>query len=306
MKRVLLTGGTGFIGRHTIPLLNQQGYDIHAITSKDSIEGLSDDLVTWHSVDLLDPQRVEAICEAVSPTHLLHLAWYDDPNDRMTSEKNMQWVEATLQLIREFVANGGKRIVLGGSCTEYDWQYGYCSEDITPMQPQSIYGECKSSLHKMLTKYTGQMEVSFACGRIFFVYGPHESENRLVAYAIRSLLKREQAGLSHGHQMRDYLHVADVADALVTLLESDVVGAVNIGSGRAVKLREIVDLIGEKLNGKDLLDYGPVESKFDSPVVMADTTRLRDELGWTAKFDLKKGIENTISWWKKEIKITTD
>ncbi|MFH5833513.1 NAD-dependent epimerase/dehydratase family protein [Halalkalibaculum sp. DA384] len=304
MEKIILTGATGFIGTHTIPFLQDLGYDVHAVTSKDNTRDLRDD-VTWHSVDLLNADQVAALCERVKASGLLHLAWYDDPKQRMTSGHNIEWVEATLHLARRFAENGGERIVFGGSCTEYDWKYGYCSEGITPTQPESIYGECKTSVHNILEKFSAKTGLSYVTGRIFFVYGPHEAENRLVAYAIRSLLMNKQANFSHGNQMRDYLHVADVADALVALLASEVTGAVNIGSGRAVKLREIVDLAGEKLDGTDLLHYGPVESKFDSPVVLADITRLRDEVGWTPHFDLEDGIDDTIEWWKKELNVAT-
>ncbi|MCW9706756.1 NAD-dependent epimerase/dehydratase family protein [Fodinibius salsisoli] len=303
MEKILLTGATGFIGRHTIPILREQGYDVHGITSKGNTTGL-EDTATWHSVDLLDAGQVNKLCREIQADSLMHLAWYDNLKDRMTSEKNVEWVEATLHLARAFAVNGGKRFVMGGSCTEYDWQYGYCNENRTPTVPQSIYGECKASVHKILEKYSQKMGFSYASGRIFFVYGPYEEENRLVAYAIRSLIMKQQANFSHGNQMRDYLHVADVADALVSILSSDISGAINIGSGRAVKLREIVDLVGTKLNGLDLLEYGPVESKFDSPVVMADITKLRDEVGWTPKYDLESGIGDTINWWKTKLEIT--
>jgi len=304
MKKVIVTGATGFIGRHTIPILQELEYDIHAITSKSDRNDLRQD-INWHSVDLLKPDEVTGLCRTIKANYLLHLGWYDNPSDRMISEQNIKWVEASLHLAREFAGNGGKRMVLGGSCTEYDWRYGYCSESITPTHPESMYGECKSALHKILEKYARKQGLSYASGRIFFVYGPYEQEKRLVTYAIRSLLMRKKANLSHGHQMRDYLYVGDVADALVTLLTSDVTGAVNIGSGRAVKLREIVNLVGEKLNGLGLLTYGPVESTFDSLVVMADISRLRDELDWEPKYDLEDGIEETINWWKDEIKATT-
>lgn len=305
MKNVIVTGATGFIGLHTIPLLKELGYTVHAITSKAVGKQAVNDNVTWHSVDLLDSDEVKDLCQTIKASHLLHLAWYDNAKDRMISDQNIKWVEASLHLAWQFTENGGKRMVLGGSCTEYDWQYGYCNEERTPTRPGSIYGECKSSLHNILQKYAEKKELSYASGRIFFVYGPHEQENRLVAYAIRSLLMRKQANMSHGNQMRDYLHVADVADALVNLLDSDATGAVNIGSGRSVKLREIVDLIGEKLDGLELLEYGPVVSKFDSPLVMADITKLRGELGWQPKFDLEQGIDNTIDWWKEKMKVTT-
>ena len=305
MKKLLVTGARGFIGKHTIPLLQKMGYDIHAVTSK-PITNKSRDTIKWHSVNLLNTEEVADLCRSLKATHLLHLAWYDNASDRMTSTKNLEWVEATLQLAREFAENGGRRMVFGGSGTEYDWKFGYCNEELTPTKPESIYGQCKTSVHAILEKYAREKGISYASGRIFFVYGPHEQEKRLVAYAIRSLLMRQKANMSHGNQMRDYLHVADVADALVMLLASELTGAVNIGSGRAVKLREIVDMVGEKLDGLDLLAYGPVESKFDNPLVMADITKLREELKWQPKHDLESGIEDTIRWWKNELKITTD
>lgn len=303
MRKIIVTGARGFIGSHTIPFLKERGYEIHAITSKSTSLELRDDVI-WHSVDLRDAHQVMVLCNEVRADSLLHLAWYDNPEDRMVSKKNIEWVVATLNLAREFAVNGGERFVMGGSCTEYDWQYGYCSEYRTPTTPQSIYGECKASVHNILEKYARKVGLSYACGRIFFVYGPHEAKNRLVAYAIRSLIMKQKANFSHGHQMRDYMHVADVADALITLLASDLNGAINIGSGRASQLREIVGLAAKKLNGPHLLSYGPVGSTFDSPLVMADITRLRDELGWTPKYDLERGIDDTIKWWKEELKVT--
>src|SRR5699024_11245287 len=71
----------------------------------------------------------------------------------MTSTQNMAWVEASLHLARNFTESGGSKIVLGSSCAEYDWQYGYCHEEITPISPHSLYGECKASLNKIFKKY---------------------------------------------------------------------------------------------------------------------------------------------------------
>lgn len=300
MEKVVLTGASGFIGKHTIPYLKSQGFDIHALIVSEKTDDLDKD-ITWHTIDIFDFKKISEFCREIKASNLLHLAWLGGDKDRMTSSININWVEASLHLVRQFAENDGKRIVMAGSCNEYDWQYGYCSEKITPNNPESLYGECKSSVNRIVEKYAQKNGISYSSGRIFFVYGPHEQEKRLVAYAIRSLLKKQKAALSHGNQIRDYLHVDDVADALVKLLVSDVTGTVNIGSGCAVKLREIVDLIGEKLDGKELLDYGPVESKFDSPVVLADITRLRNELGWKPKYDLDQGLEDTIEWWKNEL-----
>jgi nucleoside-diphosphate-sugar epimerase len=298
MNKVIITGATGFIGRQTIPFLKSLDFDIYAVTSKGKTEVRDD--ISWHSVDIFDYDRVADFCKEVGAANLLHLAWHDDPKERMTSPKNLDWVEASLHLTRAFTENGGERMILAGSCAEYDWRYGYCSEDITPTNPVSLYGECKASLNRIIEKYCRDQGTSYACGRIFFVYGPHDSEDRLIAYVIRSLLMGQSADISNGNQIRDYLHVKDVAGALVKLLRSDVEGPVNIGSGQPKTLRDIVDLVGRKLDNPELITYESNDGRRnENPVVIADITRLRDELRWSPTYDLDKGIEDTINWWKE-------
>lgn len=303
MDKVIITGATGFIGRHAVPLLKSHGFDIHAITSKPVSRPMQGG-VSWHTVDIFDYERVLAFCRQLSASHLLHLAWHDDPGERMTSPRNLAWVEASLHLVRAFSENGGRKIVLAGSCAEYDWQYGYCNEKITPLEPESLYGECKASLNRILEKYCEAMGVAYACGRIFFVYGPNEAEERLVPNLIQSLLANRQAAITHGSIIRDYLHVADVADALVKLLVSRVDGPVNIASGEPLSLQEVCELIGRKLQKPGLVKCeSHTASDAVAPVLFASVNRLRDELNWRPKYDLEKGLDNTIQWWKDKQKV---
>ena len=303
MEKIIVTGATGFIGRHAIQSLQKQGYDIHAITSKEKREHISNN-ITWHSVDLFDYAKVADFCRQVGATDLLHLAWYDDHKQRMTSLNNVAWVETSLHLIRKFAQNGGQKIVLAGSCAEYDWRYGYCNEERTPTNSDSIYGICKASLNNIAEKYCKDQGIKYSCGRIFSVYGSNESKRRLIPYVITSLLKGQQAKLNHVNKIRDYLHVSDVADALVTLMETDEKGAINIGSGQPINIGEIVAMIGKKLKSEELIVYKNKNSTQDQhPVIFADITKLRDELGWIPKYDLESGIDETIDWWKDRLKI---
>lgn len=303
MERIIVTGATGFIGRQTIRILQNYDFEIHAITSKDKREDLADDIF-WHSVDLFDYPKVADVCREIEATNLLHLAWVDDHKERMTSLVNIAWVEASLHLTRRFADNGGQRMVLGGSCAEYDWRYGYCNEELTPTEPGTLYGECKSSLNRIIEKYSQERGIHYSCGRIFSVYGPYELESRLVPHVINSLLAGRQAEIKHPNQIRDYLHVTDVADALVRLLISGISGPVNIASGQAKTLREIAELIGRKLDKKELIIYGNENGiRDEASVVFADISRLRKEVGWVPKYDLDKGINTTIDWWKDQLKI---
>jgi nucleoside-diphosphate-sugar epimerase len=301
MKKVLLTGATGFIGRHCLPLLIAQGYEVHAVYAKAA--GGEHPGLQWHKANLLDPSQIYMLMEEVLPTHLLHFAWYAIPGKYWTSPENVRWVQASQTLLQTFVKHGGHRVVVSGTCAEYDWEQGSCSENTTPLTPVTLYGSCKNTLRESLEAFSRENCLSNAWGRIFFVYGTGEHPNRLVSSVICSLLKGESISCSSGYQKRDFLFVEDVASAFVALLGSDVKGAVNIGSGVAVSVREIIETISEKMGSSDLIRYGelPVPPN-DPPLLVADVRRLREEVRWVSRYSLSQGLEKTIEWWKDNLK----
>ena len=300
MKKVLLTGATGFVGRNCPAPLASRGYEVHAVSSSE-IAPQSAPGVVWHHADLLDREQLVGLVERVRPTHLLHMAWYAAPGKYWTSPENFRWVQASLDLFRAFASVGGVRVVAAGTCAEYEWGGDeICSEHATPLRPATLYGACKHALRVMLEAFAAQENLSAAWGRIFFLYGPHEHPGRLVASVVRSLLRGEPARCSHGRQVRDFLHVADVADAFVALLDSDVRGAVNIASGRPVALKEVVGEIGEKLGRRELIELGAVAAPANEPsVLVGDAKRLSEEVGWTPRRDLHRGLDETIVWWRR-------
>lgn len=298
MKRVLLTGATGFIGRHCLPALLAKGYEVHAVSSQALAVGSPG--VHWHRADLLNSQQVAELTANVRATHLLHLAWFAVPGKYWTAPENFRWVQASLDLLQAFASQGGERVVVAGTCAEYDWRYGYCSERVTPLKPSTLYGVCKHSLQIMFDAFAGQTRLSAAWGRIFFLYGPHEYPGRLVASVIRSLLQDEPARCSHGNQIRDFLYVEDTAEAFVALLEAQTTGAVNIASGRPVTLKDVINVIAEKLDRQHLIQLGAVPVPASEPhLLVAEVERLTGEVGWSPKYDLRAGLDATIEWWRK-------
>lgn len=303
MKKVLITGASGFIGRHCLTPLQANGYEVHAVTSKPVIplinEGGSN--VLWHQANLLDPQDTEDLLAKVEPTHLLHLAWYAVPKEYWTSMENIRWVQGSLALFQSFMKHGGERAVVAGTCAEYDWGGDCCSEANTALAPATLYGNCKHALQLILSAFAAQQGLSLAWGRIFFLYGPNEDPARLVASVIQSLLRDQAARCTSGQQVRDFLHVEDVADAFVSLLSSQTTGPINIASGVKVRLREVVEEIGRQMSRLDLVQFGALpDSDNDPACLVADITRLREELQWKPSYDLKTGLAHTIEWWKKE------
>lgn len=299
MQKVLITGGTGFIGRHCLARLKTISDEVHATTRKlpegDLAEG-----IYWHPVDLLQPGTPEVLIRKVRPTHLLHLAWNVNEGVYWNAGENLQWLKSGIELFEAFYSNGGQRLVMAGSCSEYNLRQGYLQEGATGLQPESLYACSKHALQTTLDAYSKNAKTSYAWGRIFFLYGPYEKPGRLVPSVIRSLLANKEARCSHGNQVRDYMYVEDVADAFVSLLQSSLQGAVNIASGDPVKLKQIICRIAALAGNKqDLVRLGALPSPpNEPPVIIADVSRLHHELGWRPTNDLESGLISTISWWK--------
>ncbi len=308
MKKVLLTGASGFIGRHCLTLLQAKDYEVHAVSTKPVVPVINEtgSNVYWHQADLLNPQSTEELLAEVRPTHLLHLAWYTVPREYWTSTENLSWVQGSLALFQSFVKYGGERAVVAGTCAEYDWDSDCCSETTTALAPTTLYGSCKHALQLILSAFAAQQGLSLAWGRIFFLYGPNEDPARLVASVIQSLLKGQIAPCTSGQQVRDFLYVKDVADAFVSLLVSPATGPINIASGVPVTLREVVEEIGRQFGRPDLIQFGALPDRANDPAcLVADITRLREELGWRPNYELTMGLARTIEWWKKEFEIAS-
>jgi len=196
---------------------------------------------------------------------------------------------------------GCSRVVGVGSCAEYDWSYSTLSEAKPPLNPATHYGRCKNSLRESLDGLAGRTGLSAAWGRIFFPYGPGENRSRLVPSVIQSLLAGSRASCTHGRQIRDFIYVKDAANALAAVLESNIQGPVNIGTGVPRALREFIVALASQMGAEDRVDFGAIPPPAGEPDrLVADSFRLVHDVGWKEWTDLHTAFEQTISWWKDQ------
>jgi nucleoside-diphosphate-sugar epimerase len=300
MSRVLITGATGFIGRHCLPLLVTKGYEVHAVSKQPPAES-SVTGVAWHECDLLAPGSADKIISQLKPQYLLHLAWYAVPGKFWEAEENTDWMHASIKLFQQFAAAGGTRLIAAGSCSEYGLSPGECVEDRTPLDPRTLYGTCKCNVAKSLDSWSERGGLDHAWGRVFYPYGPHENSLRLVAYVVRSLLRGETALCSEGTQTLDFIHVEDVAAAFVSLLQSQIQGAVNIGTGQPAAVRAVLEEIGRQTGRASLIRLGARGSSAQREHLWANTEKLSKHSNWKPHFDLVSGITDTIQWWRGQL-----
>jgi nucleoside-diphosphate-sugar epimerase len=299
--KVLVTGATGLIGRICARELVEAGAEVHGVTSAASGSDRPAEM-TWHVADLRDPEAAASLVSRVRPTHLLHLAWETQHGDFWTSEENMRWLAAGVELFRAFANSGGQRAVIAGTCAEYLWDDEPCVEGITPLEPRTLYGACKHALDVAVSAYARRTGVSVAWGRVFHLYGPGEGERRLVPSLVVPLLHGEPAACTPGTQVRDFLHVDDAAQAFTTLLATELTGPVNVASGVPTRIVDLALTLGELTGRPELVQVGALPARADDPAVLvADVTRLTQEGGWTPEYDLRGGLAQTVEWWRERL-----
>ena len=288
--KILVTGASGFVGRYVLECLLAQGHEVIALASHaNALPQVKQ--VQWVQADLLDPTQITPLMQSMQPQGLIHLAWYAKHGLFWHAAENFDWCSATAHLLHAFHAAGGKKIVIAGTCAEYDWTQGVLNEDSTPTHATSVYGKCKDVTRQYVQQYGQQAGLDWVWGRVFFPYGPGEPAMKLIPSVLHALAQSQPVACSHGQQLRDYLHVSDVASALVhLLLHTQTKGVFNIGSGQATRLMDMVNICTKAFESPSPVQFGAVKVSADEPpVIVADTTKLQ-ATGWQPTVSLQHGL----------------
>ncbi len=290
---VLVTGASGFIGRWALAEFADRGVEAVGVSRHPSPSK------RVLACDLTDAAAVKRLVETVRPATILHLAWSTEHGAFWSSPANLDWAAATLHLARVAASVGTTRFVGVGTCFEYQHpDDGPCIEASTPIVPRTLYGVAKDATRRVLAEFG---TFSFAWARLFYLYGPHEDARRLVPSVARRLAAGEPAPLSAGLAVRDFMDARDAGSALAALALSPVEGAVNVASGQGVSVREIAERLGRLSGTPDILRFGELPDRDEPPTIVADVTRLRDEVGWTPERDLNRGLAECYSWWNDRV-----
>lgn len=256
--KLLVTGATGFIGSHLIPLLLRSGHEVTVIVRDTEHAKVYDwfVLVQHLEIDIYQNEQI-TIPQLENYNALIHLAWSGLPNynEMFHLETNLP---AEFRFLGMLIENGLKHLLVTGTCAEYGMQYGPLSEE-TETQPITPYALAKDTLRKYLQamqKKNPGLNLQWA--RLFYMYGEGQSSHSLLA-KLETALKNGSTvfNMSGGEQLRDYLPVEEVAGYLLKLVENpDIEGVVNICSGQPISVRRLVEGVIETKQTEIKLNLG--------------------------------------------------
>ena len=271
MKKVLLTGSTGFVGSKVLKALADQDVEIHLVVRKgkeDKIPSQSNITSVISAPDLF-AEKVDwwsHHCRGVDV--IIHAAWYAEPGKYLQSSLNADCLSGSIELCKGAAAAGVKRFVGIGTCFEYDMTQGILSIN-TPIKPISPYAAAKAALSIFLNQWLKSVDVEFCWCRLFYLYGDGEDPRRLVPYIRSQLIKGEFAELTSGDQIRDYLDVSIAGRLIAKIATSELTGNVNICSGQPVTVRQLAEKVANEVGRPDLLRFGArKENLVDPPYVL--------------------------------------
>jgi nucleoside-diphosphate-sugar epimerase len=253
-RRFLVTGASGFIGRHAVTELLNKGHEVVALSRS---EQNSDEKILTLRCDLLSGADLWPVVERTQADTLLHFAWETRHGYYWDAAENLDWLAASTRLIRAFREAGGRRVVAAGTCAEYEAPpNALCEALSTPCIPKHLYAVAKDSLRRTVEIYARNVGLSFAWARVFHLAGPGEFEGRMVPAAIRAFAEGRRFDVRNPYKRLDIIDVRDCGRGFAAIGESGIEGPINIGSGTLTPVADIVGGLAELLGRPDLVATG--------------------------------------------------
>lgn len=296
-KRVLVTGGTGFVGRRVLHHGLQNGVELHNL----SIKRESPVGVTGHRIDLRDREAVTQIVQAVQPDAILHLAAggvaYGSSDLHSLLQINALGLECLLAAASRL--HKPTPIVIAGSWFEYSPQPRPLNED-DPTEPHLAYSVSKVAAQAIAAYYARALPITVL--RLFSLYGIGERLPRLVPYIIQAARKGDPIELTPGEQVRDYVYADDAAEAFWRALAVPAAGnklrVLNVGTGEPLTLKTLIQMLVAVLHEHGIdphVQFGAKSYRaHETMYALADVTRLRAEFGWVPSTPLRDGLTHTV------------
>jgi nucleoside-diphosphate-sugar epimerase len=290
--RILVSGASGFVGRHVINQIQVIGNDILSTAIEDVSDENNCKSVNWIQGDLGHLEPVKPVIKSFNPEVVIHLAWQGIPDySESISRVNLN---NSIQLL-DFVIDetNCRKIVISGSCLEYGKKEGVCRES-DPIQLTSFFSWAKYSLYRYLLLKCGERKVDLVWFRLFYVYGPGQRRGSLIPTLVQTLKDEVSPLVRSPLNRNDYIYVEDAAEAFQLAVGLKIEsGIYNIGSGQARSVYDACKIVEQKILGTDEISermkHGTAQKREVN--FWADMRKTKQALSWAPKTSLEQGIE---------------
>jgi UDP-glucose 4-epimerase len=302
IDRVLVTGASGFVGSAVVSELLRAGHSVGVVLRATSntrrLDALLDRLTVIRG-DLAGLAAIEAPIRAFAPQAVLHLAWEGVKGADRNALLQGDNIATSIALYR-LAARTKCQVFVGlGSQAEYGPAAGKLDES-APTRPTTVYGAAKLATYLVLERMAAADGQAFAWLRLFSSYGCDDDPSWLIPYMVNALLRGERPSVTAAEQLWDYIHVEDAARAVVAVMNSRATGVFNLGSGRAVPLRKIMETVRDLVDLSLSIGFGEQPYRPDQVMHLeADIGELRARTGWQPRVSLEEGLKQVVGWYRE-------
>lgn len=301
-KRIVITGGTGFVGANLTRALLSHGHDVHLLVREGAAMWRIEDIqssLSVHTVSLLNQAELTHLLSKVAPDWIFHLAAYGayswQSERTRIFETNFGSAMALLEAAR---ATGFESLIMAGSSSEYGFK-DHPPRESEREEPNSDYAVSKVCATHFAQHFAKHHDLNICVFRLYSVYGPYEDPNRLFPSLLREGFNGQFPPLVSPQTARDFIHVADVCESFIEAASKAPLGKAevfNIGTGIQTTMESLVSLVAELLDIKAKPPWGSMNPRvWDTSLWCADITKVRQVFGWAPKLDLRQGLELLIT-----------
>jgi len=297
--KIVLTGGSGFIGKPVIRILLEKGHSVMALSrSAEEYSKINKaENLQWVNTSLeIDEATLQKIKE-YEPEAIIHLAWEKIPDFSFeTSLYNLQNQVGFLKQVCQITSI--RKIMVAGSCFEYNQSFGECIESDTCFST-NYFTWAKNAVRDFLQVECSRKQINLVWARIFYVYGPGQRSASLIPVIIKNLQEGKIPDLRKPANANDFVYVDDVADAFCRIVENNIPsGIYNLGSGNSTTVIDVLRMIDQQLNqgytiaGQVLVNANNRVKEMDA---WANMQKTRSALNWQASVSMAEGIQKMIN-----------
>lgn len=288
-KKILITGGTGFIGKNLIKLLYDEN-EIYCLSRK----RYKHKKINYIKANIFNFNQIKFLIKKIKPEYLVHLAWEAEPKKYLHKQINLRWVEASKNLFYNFCKNKGKKAILIGSIIENDLCNKILFEkeiDIDSKKEKSVYSLSKIKFYFAAKKISKKYKTKFTWVRIPWLYGSYEKKQRLIPKLIYSLKNDKKMKIHNPNNSINILHVEDIANIIYLLIFNKINGVFNLAAKKTTKIKNIINILLKIMKKKK---NSLIFEKSSDDLNFEIETKKIYKIKYNLKYNLKNGLEKLI------------